>query len=207
MTCMVLIPWAMTDWQTQGRYAVRTIVGINSTGEEEITRWIGMIADCRPVVLYVAPKSPGIETAERIGRALGIPVRTREGLEEVSIGLWEGLTSDEIGRRFPRIFKQWKEDPSTACPPDGEETEEAAERLESELWDLANRHAESEFALVLGPLALMTLRCRLEEKGYNCFWSSQVRVPVRYQLIAKDHLALSIPMGPLARPDSVHERS
>jgi probable phosphoglycerate mutase len=35
-------------------------------------------------------------------------------------GLWQGMPVDEIRRKQPKVFRQWQEEPTSVCPPEGE---------------------------------------------------------------------------------------
>jgi broad specificity phosphatase PhoE len=38
----------------------------------------------------------------------GAPVRIEDGLREIDFGRWEGLTSEEIERRDPVLYREWR---------------------------------------------------------------------------------------------------
>lgn len=193
MTSVILIPWPMTDWQASGRYASNTPVAINQRGEEQLERWIEMIAVQAPTGVYGAGPDPAEQTARLIAKGLKIRNKKADGLEEIDLGLWEGLTQAELKKRFPKPYKQWKEDPSGIRPPEGEAVSDAGERLAEVIRGLSRKHRSACFAVVLGPLALAAVRCRLENKGYDSFWSLQADEPVRYLINVEENKAVQTP--------------
>jgi broad specificity phosphatase PhoE len=125
-----------------------------------------------------------------IGKRLKIRAKTAEGLEEIDLGLWEGLTQDEMKKRFAKAYKQWKDDPTSIRPPEGEALAVAGERLGEALHRLSRKHHNSCFALVLGPLALAAVRCQLEGRGYDSFWELHANEPVKYLINVDENKAV-----------------
>lgn len=193
MTSVILIPWPMTDWQASGRYASNTPVPINQQGEEQLERWIEMIAAQAPAAVYGAGPDPAEQAARLIAKRLKIRSKKAEGLEEIDLGLWEGLTQAEMKKRFGKAYKQWKDDPTGIRPPEGEGLSIAGERLTEALRKLSRKHHNACFALVLGPLALAAVRCQLERRGYDSFWKLHADEPVRYLINVEENKAVQTP--------------
>ena len=190
MTSVILIPWAQTDWQAVGRYASTTPVAVNEHGEQQISRWAEVIAPHDPAVVYCVRRNPSDQTAHGISGRLKIKMKIASGLEEVNMGLWEGLTPEQKQRRFARSFRQWKEDPAGVRPPEGEDVVAAAERVANEFHRLARKHNDECLAIVLGPLALAALRCKLEDVGFEVFWDMDTDKPVKYLVNVENNKAI-----------------
>lgn len=189
VTTLILIPWAQTDWQASGRFASATPVEINSEGQQQISQWAEDLATGAARVIYALDRHPADQTATGLARRLDLKVKFAEGLEEVSMGLWEGLTSEELERRFARSYKQWVDDPESICPPEGETIHEGADRLMETVRSLARRHENECFAVVVGPLGVAALRCALEGTGFDSFWEMKPVGPVKYVLKAQEDKA------------------
>ena len=52
-----------------------------------------------------------------------------ESLREICFGEWEGLSHEEISRRFPAEARQYWQDPSKSAPPGGERWQEVSARV------------------------------------------------------------------------------
>lgn len=193
MTSVILIPWPMTDWQASGRYASNTPVAINEQGEGQLECWMEMIAAQAPAAVYGAGPDPAEQATLRIAKHLRIRAKNAKGLEEVDLGLWEGLTQDEMKKRFAKAYKQWKEDPTGIRPPEGEDLSIAGQRLAEALRRLSKKHHNACFAVVLGPLALAAVRCQLEGRGYDSFWKLHAEEPVRYLINLEENKAVQTP--------------
>ncbi len=79
--------------------------------------------------IYTSPSEPALSSARHLGEALDVSVKSLAGLENMSLGLWEGMCIDEIRRKHPKVFRQWQEAPDFVCPPQGETSAEVVERV------------------------------------------------------------------------------
>jgi broad specificity phosphatase PhoE len=189
-TSAILIPWAQTDWQIAGRYATSTPISINKTGEDQIEAWARLIARHQPGVIYGPETGPGEQTAARLAGLLGIKPRRSTAFSEVALGLWEGLAPGELKKRFGRAYRQWREDPASVCPPEGEPLAPAIERLAQEIKKQGRKHVAGCLGVVLGPLSFAAVRCHLDGKPYSRLWEVPFDQPVRYLLDLDEDTAM-----------------
>ncbi len=92
------------------------------------------------------------ETAEIVAVRLGRPVETVEGLREIDVGEWQGLTRLEVEERFPEAFARWID--YGRGWEDGESYEAMGERVRAALRDVAARHRDGVVLVVThgGPM-------------------------------------------------------
>lgn len=122
-----------TEFDGQSRLQGSLDLPLTDLGRQQVDE---IVAQLRPEafdVIYSSPTEPAASTAEMIGSSLGIPVKIVDGLANLHQGLWQGLSLDDIRRKHPRVYKQWEDDPESVCAPEGEECEEALERVEQAL--------------------------------------------------------------------------
>ena len=110
------------------------------------------------------------QTAELVAAELHAKIRDHGGLHEIDYGLWQGLTTEEIKRRQPRVFRQWTKTPASVRPPEGETLAEAQQRLKGALKDIVRRHKTGTALLVLRPVVLGLLKCLAESDGLDELW-------------------------------------
>ena len=70
------------------------------------------------------------ETARIIAgcQARPVPVVLDSRLREVDLGVWQGMTLQEVQRKFPQELQRWLSDPKTS-PPEGEKAADSAKRV------------------------------------------------------------------------------
>ena len=131
-------------------------------------------------LVYSSNEQTSLETAEIITKKCGRKNKILAELKEVDAGLWDGLTTEELKRRYPKIFKKWLADPSSVCPPEGEEFQEAYLRLKGAMEWIIWRQAAHRIAIVLGPLAYGLIRCMIDSVEPDKIRSIIQNKPVRY---------------------------
>jgi len=181
MNLLLTIPWAATDWSERGRLTADTALPINQSGHDLARQWRESIGDAPLSVVYVSKEVTGTQTAEAIVDSSRTRIKPVAGLEEISVGLWEGLSADVLRTRFGKVYKRWTDDPMSVCPPEGEPLEDAQDRLMGTVGKLV-RKSEGRRALVLGPMACGVVRCSLESIPLQRTWEMTTRGPIWYNL-------------------------
>lgn len=192
MTALILIPWAQNDWQSEQRLVSHTSVSVNTEGQRQVQQWIKLLQSQKPTTIYSTDKDPAAQTARQLAEALKIKHKKAADLQEVHLGLWEGLTTSQLKQRFSRTYKQWREDPPSIYPPEGEDLTSATQRLTAQIRKLTKKHEGSCFGAVLGPIAFSAIRCNLENKGLQQLWNISADQPVRYALNLAENKATGI---------------
>ena len=128
MFSLTLIRPGATDFDHQHRIQGALDLPLSADGESEIDSAIEEVRASGIEIIYSSPNEPALSTAQRLGEALQIPVKSLDGLSNYNLGLWQGLTIEEIKHKYPKVYKQWKEFPDRVCPPEGEDNSEALQR-------------------------------------------------------------------------------
>ncbi len=96
-----------TDWNRESRFQGHADTTLNDAGRVQARELAERLAAERIAAVYASPLLRALETAEIVAARLGLDVRTVEGLREVDVGSWSGLTRTEIEQRFPDGFRRW----------------------------------------------------------------------------------------------------
>jgi broad specificity phosphatase PhoE len=78
--------------------------------------------------IYTSPLQRACATAEILAEPHGLKPAVFDELTEVRLGDWQGLHMDEIERRWPELWYQWRTDPSEVIIPNGESLPRISER-------------------------------------------------------------------------------
>jgi broad specificity phosphatase PhoE len=168
-----LVRCGPTLWEQEGRLHGSTDLPPASGNGVLDPDDVRQLAEGHPGTVYHPPDEAATDTARRLARTLrGRRVRTRAvaELSDPHLGLLEGLHMREFAERHPKRHKQWQEDPLAVVPPEGEPIAEARDRLLGAVSKLLRRSRAEEIALVLHPIALGLLRCRLAERPASEMW-------------------------------------
>src|SRR3982751_2674591 len=165
MTQVVLIRPGATVYDEQNRVQGILDIPLSERGRAEVAQLATQLTESRADVplsaLYCGPGESVLRTAEAVGKALGLRPKRIDDLRNLDQGLWQGLQLNEIKRRNLKVFRQWPDDPVTACPPQGETIENALERIKQALRPLIRRHHDEAIGLVVGEPLAQLIACHL----------------------------------------------
>lgn len=159
MTQIVLVRPGSTDYDEEQRVQGDLDVPLNRRGSEEVAKLVEEIKNMPIEAVYAPPCEPAQQTAKLLAAALEVKYRKLEKMKNLNHGLWQGMRVDEIRRKYPRVYRQWQEQPESVRPPDGETLDEASSRIAAALTKLMKKHKEEMIALVLPePMASLVRR-------------------------------------------------
>jgi ribonuclease H / adenosylcobalamin/alpha-ribazole phosphatase len=102
-----------------------------------------------PVVhVYCSPLRRARQTAEVIADELGVSLSVEAGLVEADVGLWAGLSWEEIAGRWPEQARTFHEAPDVHGYLGGENLAQVCRRVLPVVERLAERHASETFVVV-----------------------------------------------------------
>ena len=130
MPNVVLIRAGATDFDDEQRIQGSIELPLNDRGLAEVEEVVASLVADEIAVIITAPSDPSRSTASGISKGLGgVKVKENKGLCNLNQGLWEGLPAEEVVRKYPRLFRQWKESPGSVCAPEGETLQELQSRI------------------------------------------------------------------------------
>ena len=128
---LILIRHGVTSWNLAGRYQGRTDTPLCAAGMAQVQEAGAALRHAGASLLLTSPLQRARASAYAISECLGsIPCHIEERLIEVGFGEWEGLTQDEIRRRWPALLRDWKRSPQSVRFPGGEGLSDGLRRLE-----------------------------------------------------------------------------
>jgi broad specificity phosphatase PhoE len=142
-TCIYLIRHGETEFNRLGIFRGRYEVELNERGRKQAEEIAGALAAEGIGALYAGPLARTRETAEIIGRRLGLECTVDEGFNNILLGKWQGVPKETIKRDYPEAWKQWQTAPENLVVPGGESVEDvkrrACARIEGILADPASK--------------------------------------------------------------------
>jgi broad specificity phosphatase PhoE len=164
---LCLIRCGETTWDAAGRIHGGTDLPLSDAGRAAVASQLPRLANVKAASVHHPSDEAATETARMCAEAIGAGAKPRsvDELADPDLGLLEGLTEEEFAERFRSRHKQWKDDPMTLSPPEGEEMMTAADRIFRAVAKIVRRSRGEEIAIVLHPLAWGMLRCWLAERS------------------------------------------
>ena len=117
---VLLARHGQTDWNAAGKIQGVSDVPLNERGREQAAVLAGRVLDAGAIsAVYTSPLKRARETAEIIGRRLGLEPVPVGALTELNFGDWEGCSWEEIGARWPEQLAAYEADRNNYAPPNG----------------------------------------------------------------------------------------
>lgn len=145
---LLAIRHGATEWSRERRYAGSQDIPLSPEGRRQCAALAQALTPTPIAVLYASPLARARQSAEPIASALGIDVAIEADFREMCFGDWEGLTQDEVTRRFPEHYEVWRTAPERFAPPGGETLGAVAERVMRGLGELRAAHRGETVVLV-----------------------------------------------------------
>jgi alpha-ribazole phosphatase len=181
MKYCILVRHGETDMA--GLFCGHSDPALNPAGQRQVETAAELLAGTPPEVIYTSDLQRARQSAQIVAARFSVPVAVRPGLREISFGVWEGLSWDEIEREFAQEAKCWVEQFPRGVIPQGEAFEDFRSRVRMEMeFLLQEAEMHSVVAVTHGGLIRTAL---IEMYGYSqngaseqaARYASVVRVP------------------------------
>jgi alpha-ribazole phosphatase len=146
---LLLIRHGETEWNAALRYRGQNAVPLNERGRAQARAVAGRLAPYRAGALYTSDLVRAAETAALLGERLGLTARAMPELREIDVGQWEGLTPEELYRRYPDHMKEYDRDPARTVRLGGESYAQLQGRALQALTTIQNTHPAGETVLAV----------------------------------------------------------
>jgi alpha-ribazole phosphatase len=118
------------------RYVGQMDVELNETGKKQIQNLSSRLSSEQIEMIFSSDLTRTIESAEIIGNKLEIINEPISELREINLGVWEGLTLEEIEESFPEDLVKRSEDIKDFRIINGESFSDVKERVIPKLKDI-----------------------------------------------------------------------
>ncbi len=125
---LILLRHGETDWNRTQRLQGHRDIPLNAAGHHQAFAAAPSIVALRPGAIVCSDLTRARDTASAVSALTGIEPRVDARLRETSMGLWEGLTRDEVVARWPGEWDAWRTTSAHAAPPEGESRWQVADR-------------------------------------------------------------------------------
>lgn len=197
---VIVLRHGLTDWNDDGRFQGQADVPLNALGLEQAAVAAEALAGAGIARIVSSDLGRAATTAGIIGKRLGLPVELDARLQEVNVGSWSGLTTEQVAASDPAFSAALAEGRDFPRSPTGETATQAGARMAEALLDHAEAAADGEVLLAVGhglasriaALLLVGLdysHARLFVGLGNCHWLSLRPGAERWRLVSYNESA------------------
>jgi len=126
---VVFIRPGETDWNRDERHQGNVAIPLNEHGRQQARRLANYIRNMGITALYTSDTKRALETAELLAERLGFTPIVDARLREREIGLWQGLTKNEMETWYPADYAKLRADPQGYAVPGGESRADVQKRM------------------------------------------------------------------------------
>jgi broad specificity phosphatase PhoE len=138
---LILVRHGETPWNVTLQYQGQANIPLNDRGIEQARLAAERLAHVDAVALYTSDLARARQTADTIALRTGLEVIDTPELREIDVGQWEGLTPEELYRRFPDHMAEYERDPARTVRLGGESYAQLQQRALVALNRIGERHA------------------------------------------------------------------
>jgi broad specificity phosphatase PhoE len=133
-----------TDYNLTGRWQGNLDIPLNKAGREQAKHVAKIFADLSIGAIYSSDLSRAYETAYPIAQQISLSIQKDKRLQEIRLGIFQGLNRAEIAKTYPLEHNYWQNDDNYAPAGGGESRIQMQARM-YEFWSelITNETAEN----------------------------------------------------------------
>lgn len=140
-----LIRHGQTDWNVEGRLQGWKDIPLNEEGRAQAGR-LAERMESRPVSqIFTSPQKRAYETAKAVADRQNLPLVIIPELMEISYGVWEGKTGQEVFSTQEALYEEWE---NGGKGPEGSETLAQVYGRCKKAWEQVKSQLKGDCALV-----------------------------------------------------------
>ena len=144
---------------SKGRCIGRTPLPLSDVGREQARSFVESVRDIGFKRLCASPAQRALDTIGPLAQDLDMPVDTIPALDEIDMGIWDGLPFDEIRREYFAKYAERGDRFGSFRAPSGESFSDVADRAMIALEELA--HGARPVLAVTHAGVLRSVLCRV----------------------------------------------
>lgn len=176
ITSFLLIRHGHTKQTEEGKLYTDPTVELTEQGIEQaksLGRWLSKQT---PDKVLSSTAKRVVSTAELVSSALNMVPVPIEGLDEWSVGAWEGRSYLDIKKNNPDLYKAWSSDPIRNAPPEGESIADLCVRIDKKLDEMIEKYDGQRLALITHSGVIRAILVRALAMPLDNFW--RISIPV-----------------------------
>ena len=166
---LILARHGQTEVNRLGNIQGRGSAPLNETGRNQAAKLALALRGDAPFTLYSSPLRRALETAQAVAKLTGFEIVPDDGLTEMDVGEFEGLSGPQLRERFPEVMRVWDQDAARAVMPGGESLTDVRDRAWHTVERLAHRHPSDKVVAVTHNFTIQTIICTALGMPLNSF--------------------------------------
>ena len=154
MTRVILIHAGPTTWDAEDRLTGNHTQPLT----DDARRAIEDLVPTLPEDVSAIYRCKSNEACDHVAKLIAsrfkrLRPRDSAALDAINLGLWQGLTREQLRFRFPTAFPRWEESPADIIPPEGESFDQAHARLRDAARKIVRKDHGKTIAIPMRPMS------------------------------------------------------
>lgn len=159
-----------TEWNKESRLQGWKNAPLTEKGIKQAKALKSRLRDVDFDLVYSSPIGRTIKTANIILKDRDIELVKDERIKEINMGKWEGRTTEEIKKKFPKVYEDFWKRPDEYEPIAGESFYDVKERTTSFLEEILEVNKDENILVVSHGCASKLMMSYFEERPLRKLW-------------------------------------
>ena len=184
MIRLYLTRHGQTEWNTQKKMQGWEDSPLTSQGIHEAKLLGDKIGEIHLDCVYSSDALRALSTSDLIIGNRNIPTNKTPALREINLGIWEGMTFDEIKSKYPEQFKVFWNKPELFIPEGGESFSQVQSRaIDFISREIISQYTDGNFLLVCHTVIIKVILAYYEPRPLSDIWNSPYIHPTSLSLV------------------------
>jgi broad specificity phosphatase PhoE len=170
VTRVYLVRHGQTEWNKNLIFRGRIDIPLNEKGHREAEAIAEALKDRNIDAIYTSPLGRSIETARPTAEFFDLEIVCVPGLIDISYGDWEGLSFNEVKKRYKNQYTKWEKRPDLVRFPKGETLNEVRGRSFCAMKDIVKENPGKSVLIIPHRVINKVLLCAILGIGNSHFW-------------------------------------
>jgi alpha-ribazole phosphatase len=165
---LYFIRHGQTDWNVKGKIQGSYDSELNDTGINQAKELGQKVLDLNIKFskIYSSKQKRALKTAEILSNVTAVEYSPEEGLEEINLGDWEGLSWKEVREKYPKEYEEWYQKRRYTKAPKGESYQDMLDRVLAAIHKIIAINTD-DVAIVTHSAVIMCLQCYITDTPFH----------------------------------------
>lgn len=160
MVTFIIVRHGFSAFNKEKKFTGQMDVPLDEAGLEQAAETAAYVLKTYKIdAVYSSDLCRAYDTAKPVADALGLPVQTTKELREMYLGVWQGMSFDEVKEKYPEKYAIHKENVGLSRPTGGETYGELTERALAEIHKIALENDGKTVLIATHGGVVRALRC------------------------------------------------
>lgn len=129
LTKIYLIRHGQSEWNVLNKVQGQTNTNLTQLGKDQGKAMGTRLKNSNIDMIYSSDLNRAFDTSKIIAEEINKPLIISKYLREINFGVWEGLTSEELSKKYKKEQETWRSNPERLILPGAESLEVLSERV------------------------------------------------------------------------------